>query len=283
MRFWKLALGVAIVLAIAVWDLGLPSQYSQKPTQPTASPAPPSPSQEPWALLHPGNLQPKGTPTFSAVFDGDHLDTKVWGTCYPWQTPPSCTNFGNKEYEWYLPAQDEVYNGVLHLVAQREPTVGETRQGGRKLYSCRSGIVTTYPGFRFKYGFVQIVAEIPQRPGLWQALWLAAANLHWPPEIDILEGWGSGFSAAFFHPLGAPEVRGLIPPQLAFGWHIFSLSWTKTRLTWFVDGKAVLTVRAHVPQQAMYFLADLAEYGYPKLPSQCTGSLLIRSVKVWSR
>ena len=74
---------------------------------------------------------------------------------------------------------------------------------------------------------------------------------------------------------------GRIPHNLGFGWHVFSLSWTKTRLIWYVDGRVILTVRDHVAHQEMYFLADLAEYVTPTRASQCDGSLLIRSVKVW--
>lgn len=276
MRFWKPALGVAVVLAIGFWDAGLPGLRHQ-----SAPPSTPAISSKPVVIPNPSIMQPKDGLEFSAAFNGTRLNTKVWSTCYPWRTLPSCTNFGNKEYEWYVPGQDRVYGGLLHLVAQRRPTVGQNRQGGRKLYNCRSGIVTTYPGFRFRYGYIQIVAKIPRGPGLWPALWLAAASLKWPPEVDILESWGSGFSAAFFHPVDAPRGMGLIPHNLGFGWHVFSLSWTRARLIWSIDGRVILTVRKDVPHQKMYFLADLAEYVYPSRAAQCNGSLLIRSVKVW--
>jgi hypothetical protein len=31
----------------------------------------------------------------------------------------------------------------------------------------------------------------------------------------------------------------------------------------------------------MYFIADLAEAEYPKTTAECSGTMLIRSVKVW--
>ena len=119
----------------------------------------------------PPGLNPAWRPAFTADFSGSRLNTSVWATCYPWMdTPSGCTNFGNTEYEWYLPGQDQVSGGVLHLVAQRTPTPGMTADGTPKAYSCRSGMVTTYPGFRFQYGYVQVVAQIPNGPGLWPAL-----------------------------------------------------------------------------------------------------------------
>jgi beta-glucanase (GH16 family) len=57
-------------------------------------------------------------------------------------------------------------------------------------------MVTSYPGFNFEYGTVQIVAQIPKNVGLWPALWLLPASESWPPEIDMLESWGTGTSAS---------------------------------------------------------------------------------------
>jgi serralysin len=186
----------------------------------------------------------------------------------------------------------QVYGGLLHLVAQRKPTEGRTSTGAPEEYACRSGMVTTDPGFEFKYGLIQIVAKIPANPGLWPALWLGAASFKWPPEMDIVEAWGGQrfFAAAFFHfatASGNEQLRGLITPYTAAsGWHTFGLSWTSTQMTWLLDGKAFFTTREHIPHQKMYFIADLAEAitrAQPDvLPGECDGSLLIRSVEVWT-
>jgi beta-glucanase (GH16 family) len=90
-----------------------------------------------------------------------------------------------------------VYGGELHLVARRERTPGYTSVGKRFIYDCRSGMVTSYPSLRFEYGFVQVVAHIPHAPGLWPALWLAATNGKYPPEIDMLDSWGSSARRAY--------------------------------------------------------------------------------------
>ena len=145
-------------------------------------------------------------------------------------------------------------------------------------------MVTTYPGFRFEYGYVQVVARIPNGPGLWPALWLLPANLRWPPEMDLLEHWGSSLhSGVFFH---AIRIRGLSQsvriPDLANGWHTFALSWSPSKLRWFIDGVPVLTINYDIPHQPMYFIADLADY-LPPSGRRCDGALLIRSVKVWQR
>ena len=224
---------------------------------------------------------------FDAGFPGSRLDTSVWSTCYPWgDTSPGCTNFGNQEYEWNLPSQDRVHGGALHLVSQPVATSGRSADGRPKEYPCRSGVVTSYPSFRFTYGYVQVVARIPSGYGLWSGLWMAAANLQWPPEIDMVEKYGppQPDTPVTFHPAGAPQVQ--VHPataNLAVGWHTFGVDWTPTTVTWFIDGHRELSVNQHVPHQPMYFLANLADYKPPQGGKGCAGSLLIRSVKVWQR
>jgi beta-glucanase (GH16 family) len=283
MTRWRLGLAVAIVLGLAIWGLGLggsripptglaasvPKLRTIRPTAPPATPPVP---------------QPIGPPDFRATFTGP-LDTSVWDTCYPWAAVPAgCTNFGNKENEWYLPSQVEVTDDALHLIAQPIQTEGTTETGQPELYDCRSGMVTSYPGFRFEYGYVSMVARVPNETGLWTGLWLAAANLEWPPEVDIMEWWGPPISAAgvFFHPVGAnPDVGDLSAKQmtsLSSGWHKFGLLWTSHELVWYIDNKPVMKITANVPQQMMYIIATLANFADT---GGCSGQLLIRSVDVW--
>jgi beta-glucanase (GH16 family) len=225
---------------------------------------------------------PRGKPAFDATFGGKSLNTKDWDRCYPLDSQKGCTNFGNRqEAEWYLPSQVRVSGGVVHLVAQRKRTVGTTKSGAQKVYDCRSGMITSYPGFKFEYGFVQVVANIPHANGLWPALWLEPANGQNRPEIDMVESWGVKVEAgSFYHPATGSTKRDRFSPALTRGWQTYSLSWTKSFLKFYVGSKLVLTARRHLPQQPMYFLADLAEY-QPATSGRCNGQLDIKSVKIW--
>jgi beta-glucanase (GH16 family) len=224
---------------------------------------------------------------FNAWFRGTSLDRAVWSTCYPWATAPSgCTNFGNREYQWYTPGQVRVSGGALRLTASPIATTGTDHAGTPHVYACRSGMVTSYPGYRFEYGYVKIVAHIPAGYGLWPALWLAAANLRWPPEVDMLEHWGGpqGTTGLYLHPVGATQDRQHVRvPGLTVGWHTFALSWTPSRLTWYIDGQREFTVTSHVPHQPMYLIANVAEYRTVGPSGGCNGTMLIRSVQVWQR
>jgi|HubBroStandDraft_6_1064221.scaffolds.fasta_scaffold24369_4 beta-glucanase (GH16 family) len=284
MRSWKLALGLAFLLGVGIW--GLATLGHQPRSQGTGVKFP-SFSKIAQTAADQGVIQPTGKPEFTATFTGSRLKKSVWATCYPaMDLPTGCTYFGSSEYQWYLPSQDRVSGGVLRLTAQRAPTAGKARNGRRHEYACRSGMVTTYPSFRFTFGYVQVSAKILPRPGLRPALWLAAANGASQPKIAMLQAWGgkrgrSATAAVTFEPVGHSAFRAPLPSTLAVGWHTIALSWKKAQLTWLVDGKQVLTVRQQIPQQQMYFIADLAEFSYPRQADECNGSLLIRSVKVW--
>jgi hypothetical protein len=268
--------------------------------KPTAASRPlPSQSAHPVVSPSPSGTAGTGPPNqgvgwrlmLDASFSGSRLDTALWAQCYPWMdVATGCTNFTNaqlgREWEWYLPSQVRVRNGSLQLVAQRTPTPGRNSHGGPHVYACRSGMVTTYPGFRFEYGYVQIVAHVPPGAGLWPALWLAASNLRWPPEIDILEHWGApaNRTAEFFHPLGAPALGDRFKmPTLSTGWHTFALLWSPYELIWYIDGHQVLTTHLDIPQQSMYFIANVAEATRPTPGSGCEGTMSIRSVQVWQQ
>jgi beta-glucanase (GH16 family) len=284
---WKLALGILVVLAIALWDFRPTGQSAASGTTsvPTTT-ASPSASATPSVPDVPGALKPVGAPEFDADFSGPKLDRSVWDTCYPWMSQRGCQNFGNtEETEWYVPSQVKVGGGMLQLVAERRPTAGTTATGSPREFDCRSGMVTSHPGFNFEYGYIQVVARIPQNNGLWSAFWLAASNYQWPPEMDMIEEWGDGFHAgSFFHayPRTVASYKGLILPFVrATGWHTFALSWTKRQLTFFMDGKVTLVVRSRIPHLKMYLIANLADFEPIGGANQCTGAMYIKSIEVW--
>jgi hypothetical protein len=243
-------------------------------------------AQQPGPVVEPdGQIAPPPTwkLAFSTDFPGTALDTSTWAQCYPWSpAPPGCSNFGNAdEREWYLPSQVRVDNG-LALVAQRIPTQGSDEDGNPKTYTCRSGMVTTYPSVHLKYGFVQVTARLPFGKGLWPAIWLIPADQSWPPEIDIVEHWDtqSTASATLHYGKQNSQQRGTVNfPDADKGWHTYTLYWTQNRITIYYDNQLVLTTTAHIPQQTMYLLLDLADEN--DTPGSCSGTMYVKSVNIW--
>jgi beta-glucanase (GH16 family) len=221
---------------------------------------------------------------FDPGFSGSQLDTGTWSTCYDWASNPAagCTNNPAAEKEWYIPSQVSVSGGTLNLVAHQEATAGLSSTGAAKEYTCRSGMVSSKPGFNFTYGLVQVTAKLPYGPGLWPALWLAATNDQWPPELDIMEHWYSQPQMKVYdHTVGKKYLGGPVPTpaNLSAGFHTYSLLWTKDRVTWYLDGVQVYTTTSYVPQQAMYFIANVADDSTAS--GACDGTMQIQSVKVW--
>lgn len=224
--------------------------------------------------------QPVGITTgmhlaFTSSFQGSSLNGSKWQTCYPWADSGSgCTNFDNSELEWYLPSQDQVSNGTLHMTASKVTTIGTTRAGSPASYQWKSGMVTTYSSFDFTYGYVQVTARIPSGSGLWPALWLLPQNESWPPEIDIMENLGANTSRIYctVHTSLGGESQEIYnsPTNLSSGWHTYAVNWEPNSITWYIDGHQVFTSNANIPQQPMYFLANLAVSGTEQLPNAST-------------
>jgi beta-glucanase (GH16 family) len=229
--------------------------------------------------------------TFDATFTGSSLNTQVWNTCY-WYVPrgSGCGHPGAyPENQWYLPSQDQVSGGALNLVASPIATSGKDANGNPEVFPCRSGIVTTDPSYDFTYGYLQVVARLPKGRNAWPALWMLPANHSTNlPEIDIMEIIGTTTTrpAMAFHPslASALQQATATTTDLSSGWHTFGLNWQPGSLTWFIDGKAVFATTNHVPSQPMYFLANLAitDVFQPlQLPTSCSATMSIQSVKVW--
>jgi beta-glucanase (GH16 family) len=266
------ALVVVVVIAACAANTGTPATGAPD----TGTPAAPGATAPP----------PNSKLLFSTDFPGTKLDTDTWAECYPWSpNPPGCSNFGNAdEREWYLPSQVHVENGALALVAQRTPTEGSDVNGHPKTYTCRSGMVTTYPSVHFKYGFVRVVARLPFGKGLWPAIWLIPSDGSWPPEIDIVEHWDTRLtaSATIHHGKNNAQQRGTIDfPEADQGWHTYTLSWTPSRISVYYDNKLALTTTKSVPTKPMYLLLDLADEN--NTPGSCDGTMYVKSVSIWQQ
>lgn len=266
----------------------LPHKTTASPKAKVSAKAKPSPKKTAAAVTKPAAAVltvPAGWKlAFDPSFAGTQLDTGMWATCYDWATNPTvgCDNNPTAEKEWYIPSQANVSDGTLNLVAKQETTAGLSTTGAPETYTCRSGMVTSKPSFNFTYGLIQITAKLPYGPGLWPALWLAATSDQWPPELDIMEHWYSEPQAKVYdHTIGKKYIGGPVPTpdNLSASFNTYSLLWTQNRVTWYLDGQQVYTTTSYVPQQAMYFIANVADDS--TAAGACTGTMQIQSVKVW--
>ncbi len=220
---------------------------------------------------------------FNQSFPGSTLNTSVWQTCYEWYVASvGCTNYGTGEIEWYLPGGDQVSGGVLHEVATETPTKGTNQAGASEVYPYTSGMVTTFGSFSFTYGYVSVVAKLPGGAGTWPAIWMLPENGTWPPEVDIMENYGSTNQIQCTVHWSSANTQAYAnvtsSTNLTTSYNTYSVLWTPTSLTWYLNGKAVFTYSGvGVPDTAMYLLANLAIDGV----GASSSSFDIQSVKVY--
>lgn len=124
--------------------------------------------------------------------------------------------------------------------------------------------------FSQAYGRFEIRTQIPRGMGLWPSFWLLGNDIMtvgWPQagEIDVMENNGKepGLNYGSLHGPVEPCCNHLfrsatysLPPGQAFadGYHTFTLDWSPTALTWYVDGNPYETrTVAEVPSGEWVF------------------------------
>lgn len=226
---------------------------------------------------------------FHVNFVSKDLNHSIWSTCFPWaDQDQGCTNFGNPEFQWFLPSQVRIRQDSLELLASQKSTSGYDQEGKPITYAWRSGMVTTYRSLAFTYGYVEVTARLATGPGFWSALWLLPENQSWPPEIDLVEllGGNPERPSYFYHPQTGPYL-GYAPPKpspnLSRGWHTFAVDWEPGSIIWYTDNHEVYEYRGPTPDVPMYFLADLAVTLGTTRSSPRKVAMYIKSVSVYQR
>ncbi|HEY0755184.1 MAG TPA: glycoside hydrolase family 16 protein [Ktedonobacteraceae bacterium] len=236
---------------------------------------------------------------FHDEFDGNSLDTSKWTTCYfNFKVGNDDCSHTQDELQLYQPANVTVGNGLLTLRAQKKLV---TAANGHT-YHYTSGMITTGPTssssydtrFSFKYGYIEMRANIPAGRGLWPAFWTLPTDLSWPPEIDVFEILGHEPNIINMH-YHYPDATGKhidtgsswAGPNFSSGWHTYALNWQPDAITWYVDGvaRASYTNASHISDKQMYLLANLAVGGnWPGDPDATTpfpALYQIDYIRVW--
>lgn len=157
--------------------------------------------------------------------------------------------WGNQEVQSYTNSLNNVYkeNGILKIKVIKESNNSYT-----------SGRIITKNKFDFKYGRVDIRAKLPTTAGTWPALWMLGQNINsvsWPEcgEIDIMEQfvnknsvsstlhWFNPDNVNSDNPLGQASYGGDIVDSTFDEFHVYSLNWTSSTLSFSLDGVEFFT------------------------------------------
>lgn len=149
--------------------------------------------------------------------------------------------WGNNELQYYTDGPNAtVTGGNLVITAKRETF------GGRNYTSSR--LITKGKG-DWKYGRIEVRAQIPKGRGTWPAIWmLPSENAYgnWPAsgEIDIMEHVGydpnrihfSIHTSAYNHTRGTQRSTNQIVSNATDAFNIYRVDWTPYAVRGFING-----------------------------------------------
>jgi len=172
-------------------------------------------------------------------FSGAAVDTSKWNVR---------TQANGYDEVYNLPANVTESGGNLIITAKRQLTNG-------KPYT--SGYLDTIGKKGFRYGKFELRAKLPEARGVsrgvWPAWWLRSDDAG--GEIDIMEAWGDPgtqtgkasedpygrvLGTAFANTNNPAEGKtsgwsGAVGSLDLTQWHTYSVLWTPTAVTWYVD------------------------------------------------
>jgi beta-glucanase (GH16 family) len=127
-------------------------------------------------------------------------------------------------------------------------------------------MINTYKSNNFRYGYVEISAEMTKGQGLWPTLWLRNADSSVHSAIDIVEMIGQQPTQLFqtVHADDGSTIRasrGMVT-DLSNGYHTDGVDWQPGQVSLDLDG--VIKNSVATPRRlkvAMYFIANLAVGG----------------------
>ena len=186
--------------------------------------------------------QTAGEPNYTALKFSDEFDVDGAPDASKWtaEIGNGTDGLGNNELQYYKAENAVVQNGILKITAKKEATNG---------FQYSSARLITHNKFDFTYGKVEIRAKLPKGVGTWPALWMLGSNFDepgkgWPVcgEIDIMEHVGKtqNHILGTLHMPGNSGGDGISGGTTVAGvsedFHIYTLVWSPTKITWSVDG-----------------------------------------------
>lgn len=186
------------------------------------------------------------TLTYQLVWS-DEFNTDGMPDTTKWGYDVGGNGWGNNELEYYTAARQEnarVVGGNLVIEARRESMGGRNYTSARMLSKNKA---------QWTYGKFEIRAKLPKGRGTWPAIWMLAATnpLNWPDdgELDIMEevGFdannivGTAHNKLYNGANGKQKSGNVLIKDAQDSFHVYSIEWTGSQVTWYVDGNFYFT------------------------------------------
>ena len=185
---------------------------------------------------------------FSDEFSGSAVDTRRWA----YDVGNGDWGWGNGEKQYYTKKNATVEGGVLSITARKESLKGFGYTSSR-----------LKSRFSLSSGYVEVRARCDGGNTLWPAIWMLPVNTGkgWPytGEIDISEAKGrlpgQLYNTIHYYANSTASV-GSGATAYAVGdmsdWHTYGLQWTRSSLTWLVDGAVTYSLSGWSPSNAAF-------------------------------
>jgi hypothetical protein len=209
-----------------------PTTSAPKPT--TTTTAKPKPSTTTTTVTSSSNGGGSGgrSLVFSDDFGGDSLDGSKWGVY---------DGRGNQGHGFRRPSAIGVGGGELRITGKGDIS---------------GGIASKFGG---KYGRWEIRAKVDKGNGYGSGILLWPSSERWPieGEMDISEvpKGDRKFSGSYFHYGSDNTVVGHREDGDFSQWHTYAMDWDPGKLTYYVDGRVVFTVKNGSVPSTNHFLA----------------------------
>lgn len=175
-----------------------------------------------------------------------------------WSPTTGGGGWGNKQLDYDTNNQNAYQDGQGNLVL-------EARKGNPEGYECwygpcqyTSAQISTKGHFSFTYGRLEARIKVPYGQGIWSAFWILGDNCEtvgWPAcgEVDVMENISNQPNILYGTVHGPSYFSGTYKLQhgkFADDFHVFTLQWDPSHLSFFVDGVNYATLnKTSLPNQ----------------------------------
>ena len=243
----------------------------------------------------PGPIAGQG---YHLVFHDDfnHFRKRVWTRRIWYDTPPRSSWDGFQR----------VKNGVLHLRTSRKFVWSGTSCSGDQPDNCNWPIntITTLKSRSFRQGYFEARMTWTKGDGAWPGFWLYSTQhardedqcATKAGEIDVFEGQGA--EPRVYYGTVHSNTNGCSPDDQQNGnnyhpvsknlttrFHRYGALWTQDRITWYLDGKKLMSAPTYsTDDQRMFLLLQMWVGGWTSDPDSSTPDVIqtkVDWVRVW--
>jgi beta-glucanase (GH16 family) len=190
----------------------------------------------------------------------------------------------NSELACYTPANITVSGGYLAETAMAQTATCLNGMGapagpaGGMLTEMYTSGAIQMKSFSFLYGTVEVRAKFSGGTGTWPAVWMLGAYCQYPTWLYGVNSHGVSGNPCKWHDPGSDEIdiaeifsgAGTVnqtiqgdngcqpapPSGTPQDWHVYTLNWTSTSVTWAIDGVTGCTLTANVPAYPMFLIIN---------------------------